>query len=327
MPLHDTILQEGMLVRPLWKDILAAVWLGIIIPGIVLNAFVLKERHRNIIQPSVQIQETQPVGRSILVRDPDGTQIRMDLDNYLTGVLLAEMPGDFHREALKAQSVAARTYTWKAYTTGGKHGDHSVCTDSACCQAYLSDASYLSRGGTQADLDKIRNAVLDTSCFVLLYDGELIDATYFSSSGGSTEAALEVWGTDYPYLRSVFSPEEVRTDTVIFSVEEFQALLETTFSDHADGWFGAVSYTDGGGVDTMEIGGKIYTGVELRSLLGLKSTDIRIRTDGQSVFITTRGYGHRVGMSQYGANTMAENGSTWQQILQHYYPGTILAPI
>ena len=315
-------------MRPLWKDILAAVWLGILLPGIVLNIFVLKEKHKQTqIGHAVQMQPVKMSGYDIPVRDPDGTRTGMDMDTYLTGVLLAEMPAEFHEEALKAQAVAARTYTWKAYTTGGKHGDGSVCTDSACCQAYMTEEAYLSRGGTPENLEKVRKAVQATSPMVLVHDGELIEATYFSSSGGRTEAAVEVWGTDYPYLQPVSSPEESPENAVSYTPSEFENSLGKTLSGNPKEWFGPVTYTKGGGVDTMEICGEAYTGVELRSLLGLRSTRFVMQAEEQSITIITTGYGHRVGMSQYGANAMAEEGSTWQSILQHYYPGTNVVPI
>lgn len=315
-------------MRPLWKDILAALWMGMILPGIVLNIFVLKERYREEEpMPTQQALTAQEPEISILVGDADGVCRYMDLDAYLTGVLLAEIPADFHEEALKAQSVAARTYTWKAHTTGGKHGDGSVCTDPACCQAYITQGSYLSRGGSHEDLEKVQKAVEATSDMVLAYDGELIEATYFSSSGGRTEAAVAVWGTDYPYLQAVSSPEEANPETVIFTREEFQQALGLPLSGDAAQWLGPVTYTEGGGVASMEIGGETFTGVQLRSLLALRSTAFQMQPAGDEIQITTKGYGHRVGMSQYGANAMAEQGSTWQQILQHYYPGTTLFPI
>lgn len=310
-------------MRPLWKDVLVAVWLGMILPGIVLNAFVLKERHKSLIQvQALQTDPVQPTGPSILVRNADGHCEIMELENYLKGVVLAEMPGSFHDEALKAQSVAARTYTWKAHTTGGKHGDGSICVDAFCCQAYLSEEDYLSLGGTQDHLDKVCNAVESTAGFVLSYEGELIEATYFSSSGGRTEAAVAVWGADYPYLQAVSSPEKVTVVTDFYDKEAFQKLLGFSSAEAPVEWFGDITYTEGGGINTIEICGEIYSGVRLRSLLGLRSTDFQIQPEEETIRITTRGYGHRVGMSQYGANTMAETGSTWQQILQHYYPCT-----
>ena len=314
-------------MRPLWKDILAAVWLGMIIPGITLNAFVLKDRQRHVQQiETVQAEVLQEP--QIPIRDPDGSRTYLPLNQYLTCVLLAEMPASFHPEALKAQAVAARTYTWKAFTTGGKHGDGSICTDSACCQAYISEECYLSGGGTQENLDKIQQAVHSTDPMVISYEGQLIEATYFSSSGGNTEAALAVWGTDYPYLQSVSSPEpDLMEVTITFTPEEFQNILGSELSINPDQWFDSITYTTGGGVDSVKIGSVVYTGLQLRSLLSLRSTAFRIQTDGEKIYITSRGYGHRVGMSQHGANAMAAMGKTWQQILQHYYPGTVLHPI
>lgn len=166
-----------------------------------------------------------------------------------------------------------------------------------------------------------------TTGMVLAYGGELIEATYFSSSGGSTESALAVWGTDYPYLQPVFSPEEIRTDTLIFTPEEFQKRLEKTLPGSLASWFGTVTYTEGGGVETLEICAESYTGTQLRQLLGLRSTDFEIHTDPTGIILTTKGYGHRVGMSQYGAHTMAEAGNTWQEILLHYYPGATLVSL
>ena len=314
-------------MRPLWKDILIAVWIGMIIPGIVLNAVVLKEKYEDRTQESIEYDVLEPA-ITVPVRNWDGTSSDMPLNRYLIGVLLAEMPASFHSEALKAQSVAARTYTWKAFINGGKHGDRSVCKDSACCQGFLSEDDYLSCGGTREDLLKVCRSVDATSTMVLSYAGDLIEATYFSSSGGTTEAAVAVWGAEYPYLQSVSSPEDnIEPVTCDFTADEFQKLLGKSLSGEPAQWFDAVTYTDGGGVATIEICGESYTGSMIREILALRSTAFQIMTNGQNISITTRGYGHRVGMSQHGANTMAEKGKTWQQILQHYYPGTQLHPI
>lgn len=314
-------------MRPLWKDVLTAIWLGMIVPGIVLNAFVLKQRHQQTQKISVvQMEKDVESGPFITVQATKDDSLEMELDTYLTGVVLAEMPAAFHEEALKAQAAAARTYTWKAHTTGGKHGDGSICTDASCCQAFITEESYLTRGGTVENLEKARQAVESTSPFVLTYEGELIEAIYFSSSGGSTEDALAVWGTEYPYLQAVSSPEETVVDTRIYTKPELEQCLGITLSEHPEEWFGAVTYTKGDGIASIEIGDETFTGTQLRAVLGLRSTDFEVETDGGNIIITTRGYGHRVGMSQYGANAMAESGSTWQKILQHYYPGAILVP-
>jgi stage II sporulation protein D len=180
-------------------------------------------------------------------------------------------------------------------------------------------------GGSEEALAEAKAAVEATSGLVLTYGGALIEATYFSCSGGSTEEAVAVWGTDFPYLRAVDSPGEENaahyTDTVSFTLGELEEKLGVKLQGN---WLGLISYTQGGGVDTVVIGGKTFTGKELRTVLGLRSTAFDLEISGDSVTITTKGFGHRVGMSQYGADAMAMSGSSFADILTHYYPGTTL---
>jgi len=318
-------------LRPLWKDILAAIWLGILVPGIVLNAAVLAKG--NLLQKADQTEVLEQTGMvpEIILRKTDGSLEPMDINTYLTGVLLAEIPAGFEAEALKAQAVAAGTYARKAAVTGGKHSDGSVCTDAACCQAFFTEAEYVSLGGTQDAVNRVAEAVSTVSPFVLVYEGELIEAVYFSCSGGTTESAVAVWGSDYPYLQSVDSPGEEESvyyeDTVCFQPEDFQRRLGRQLPEDTDRWFGAVTYTQGHGVATLEIGEELYTGVQLRSLLGLRSTAFEILAAEDVITVKTRGYGHRVGMSQYGANAMAREGASYVKILSHYYPGAAVVPM
>jgi stage II sporulation protein D len=218
--------------------------------------------------------------------------------------------------------VVARTYTLRSAEADYKHTQADVCTDHTCCQAYVEPESY--SGGASA-LDKVYAAVKATSGEVLTYGGELIEATYFSCSGGSTEDAVAVWGTDFPYLRAVDSPGEENAahheDTMQFTKQELEAKLGVKLTGN---WLGKTTYTTGGGVDTVQIGGKIFTGKQLRVLLGLRSTAFTIDAAGGEITITTRGFGHRVGMSQYGAEAMAVTGSNFEEILYHYYQGTQL---
>lgn len=327
-------------MRPLWKDILIALLMGLILPGILLNFAVMLLDSREALQvlegPPLETlpQEphpVDPVALSMRLRHPDGTVADMDMDAYLVGVVLAEMPASFEPEALKAQAVVARTYTRRAYVTGGKHGDGSICTQSNCCQAYITEEEYLQKGGSWESVDKIRSAVHATSGYVLTYEGALIEATYFSCSGGTTEDAAAVWGTDFPYLRSVESPGEENAayyiDTVCFTSREFQKALGLSLSGVPSQWLGAVNYTAGGGVDTMVIGGETFGGTKLRTLLGLRSTAFTMTADGDTITVTTKGFGHRVGMSQYGADAMAVTGSNYEQILAHYYQGTELTRV
>lgn len=263
----------------------------------------------------------------LTVKNRSGNLQQMTLENYLVGVVLAEMPADFESEALKAQAVVARTYTRKRME-GDKHGNASICMDPACCQSWRSPEDYLAEGGRQSAVDKVRQAVADTDGLVLRYEGKLIDATYFSCSGGSTEDAVAVWGQDVPYLQAVESPGEENaprfTDSVEFTAGEFAGKLGLSAEGDPADWFGSVIYTDGGGVDTMTIRGEVFSGVQLRSKLGLRSTAFEIKVSGNRITVTTRGFGHRVGMSQYGAQAMAREGSTCAEILAHYYTGTQL---
>lgn len=303
---------------------------GVVLPYMFLSFGVtLLERYRE--QPVAEAAlQTEPVIRPPAVSLPvrfrleNGSVQEMDMDTYLTGVVLAEMPASFEPEALKAQSCVARTYARKAYVTGGKHGDGSVCGSPSCCQGYTKPETYLEKGGTEEAVEKVRSAVADTSGKVLTYDGELIEATYFSCSGGRTEDAVAVWGTEFPYLQAVDSPGEEQaayyTDTKTFSVSEFAEALSLTGDPAA--WLGTATYTEGGGIHTMVIGGKTFTGTQLRSLLGLRSTSFSITVQTDKIMVHTRGYGHRVGMSQYGAEAMALSGSSWEEILFHYYRGT-----
>lgn len=319
-------------MKVLWKEICTAIFMGAIIPGMLLNisAIVLggNARELPITEIVPEAYETDRVTIPVSLRCADGSIKQMDMDEYITGVVLGEMPADFEIEALKAQSVAARTYTAKSVETGGKHGDGTVCTDYACCQAYLSEETYLAKGGTSENLEKVKKAVLDTSGYVLAYEGQLIEATYFSCSGGSTEDAASVWGTDYPYLQAVPSPGEENaehfSDTMQFSRSEFEKRIGCTLIGEPAGWFEIQSYTPGGGIESITICGEAYTGTTLRRLLKLPSTIITLSVEGDTIIISTKGYGHRVGMSQYGADAMAVNGSRYPDILEHYYPGTKL---
>ncbi len=257
----------------------------------------------------------------------DGILSEMDLEMYVIRVVLAEMPASFEMEALKAQAVASRTFALRTCADGQKHGG-AVCGSFACCQAYMTEAAYLERGWNPANVARVREAVEATAGQVLTYDGQWIRATYFACSGGCTEAAVDVWGKEYPYLQSVKSPGEEETvyytDTKAFTQEGFQEALGVALTGPAEMWFGQITYTISGGVDTMEIGDVTYRGTTLRSLLGLRSTIFEIVVSDEGITFITKGYGHRVGMSQYGAEAMALEGYDYKAILAYYYKGTEL---
>ena len=313
------------------KQLLGAFLLGVLMPLFVLRISGWTREARGA-QPETVVPTTEEVTAApyvppvcwlpVLTGD---TVVTMELDTYLVGVLSGEMPAYFEPEALMAQSVVARTYALRHHEKKSKHAGGAVCTDPGCCQAYVSETVYVERGGRETDVEKIRAAVKATSGYVLTFEGELIDATYFSCSGGRTENALAVWGEDIPYLQSVESPGEESaenfTKTVFLESETVQHLLGRELSGSPESWLGDVTYTQGGGVATAVIGGISYSGTELRRLLGLNSIAFSMEPEAEGIAVTTSGKGHRVGMSQEGAEAMALQGNTWQQILTHYYQG------
>ena len=265
-------------------------------------------------------------GFLLAVQTPDGVR-EMDLQNYLTGALLAEMPARFAPEAKKAQAVAIRTYALRACSSG-RHPDAAVCTDSACCLGWKDPAEAPAEARAAA-LDAVRA----TDALTVCYRGELIDATFFSCSGGRTEAAAAVWGSDLPYLQAVDSPGEEDaphdTDRVAVDLEEFCARLrredpQVCFPEAVGAWVGALTRTAGGGVDRIELGGRVFTGKQLRKLFSLRSTAFTLELGETQAVFTTRGYGHRVGLSQYGAEAMAKAGKGFEEILLWYYQGVAL---
>lgn len=254
----------------------------------------------------------------------------MSLEDYVLGALLGEMPTSFAPEALKAQAIAIRTYALRQYQYR-KHENAAVCTDPACCMNWVDPSEYEAQYGTEAFF-RAKKAIQDTDALAIYYMEEPICATFFSCACGKTEDASDVWGGEVPYLRSVDSPDEnapYGSETVCVSNTDFVQALQASnemavFPDNGGSWIGETTYTSGGGVETIELGGCIYTGVQLRGLFGLRSTDFSVIQQGNDIIFTTHGFGHRVGLSQYGADEMARNGKSYQEILQWYYSGVTI---
>lgn len=286
----------------------------------------------------VLIVESQPAEEETLLRLSTEQGVRqLTLQEYLVGVLLAEMPSSFGEEAMKAQVIAARTYTLRKLEQS-KHETFDLCSQSACCQAWIDGTALAEKLGSawQASLQKAQKAVDDTEGKVLLYGGSLIEAVYFSCSGGMTEDAAAVWGSEVPYLKPVMSPGEDHAPRALSQVRvplsQFQQLLTAenpavSLGENSVSWFGTVIKTPGDGVYAMEIGGERFLGTRLRSLFGLNSTRFTVAVEADAVVFEVSGFGHRVGMSQYGANAMAESGKTCEEILLHYYSGAEIGAV
>ena len=278
-------------------------------------------------------------GVQLAVKNGDAVEI-MALDVYLQGVVRGEMPASFELEALKAQAAAERTYIYYQLAAGRKeaHPNADVCTDPSCCNAWLSEEAAREKWGGDFDgwESRIEEAVAATDGQVALYDGQPILAVFHSSSAGKTAGAGDVWSGDMPYLRSVDSPEGEETVPNYYSAAEFtaaeakallaQAHPELTFSGGPDKWFGAVEKDESGRVGTVEVCGAPLRGVEVRRIFSLRSACFTIDAAADRVTFRVTGYGHGVGMSQYGANELARQGRTWQEILLWYYADIAIGP-
>ena len=268
----------------------------------------------------------------------DGKENReMTVAAYLPGVVRGEMPASFELEALKAQAVTARTYIYYKIATGGKasHPDADVCTSPDCCSAYTDADKAAAKWGDKAAENeaRIQQAVTDTDGQVLLYGGEPIFAAFHSSSNGVTANSGDVWVKDLPYLVSVASPEGEEVPNYYsvktFSAEEFQktftaACPEAKFGDDPASWVQDAKRNDSDRVETVKIGGVKVEGTQVRSIFSLRSASFTVECSEKEVTFRVTGYGHGVGMSQYGANELARQGKTWQEILQWYYTGVTI---
>ena len=264
----------------------------------------------------------------------------IDFEDYVKGVVSGEMPSDFHMEALKAQSVAARTYSLarvlKAEDSGNPsaHPGAPLC-DSTHCQVYRSKDELSALKGDAWMKDgwkKVSKAVDDTKGELLYYNGELVQqALFHSSSGGKTENSEDVFASAIPYLVSVDSPYEEnathQNEKHSFSIEEFSNKIKSAYPSISFGNITSsnieiVSHSSGGRVEKMRIGNGILEGRSVREALGLASANFTVKINDNTITFTTNGSGHGVGMSQYGADGMAEKGYDYKDILTHYYSGT-----
>jgi len=269
--------------------------------------------------------------------------MELELEEYVIGVVAAEAPAAFEMEALKAQAIAARTYAlWRKSIYGDKgcpeHIGAIVCTSHLHCQEWLSTEELRERHGKKwmkQYLPRIEEAVESTKGIIMTYNMQPIEPLYHSASGGITENSEDVFARTVPYLRSVSSPYEedspVLVDSYKITIKDFVAKIKAKYKDLKINAKKIASEIDifeksvGGNIKKIKIGNKELTGGEVRELLGLRSANFSIDVKDKDICFTTRGYGHGVGMSQWGANGMAKQGSTFSEILEHYYQGISLS--
>lgn len=278
-------------------------------------------------------------GTISLLHKKTGEVEQVKLDDYLCNVVSAEMPATFEQEALKAQAIVARTYTiYKILNK--KHDNADICDDSTCCQAWISKEDRLAKweeDQRESNWQKICNAVNDTSGKIITYENKPIDAFFHSNSGGITEVPVNVWGgTGYPYLQSVeTSGEDAYTQyssEVVLSQEELINKLKEKYTDISIDFANSddikiLEYTESTRVKTVKFGNHEISGVEARTLFGLKSTNFEITMDGDNIKFSVKGYGHGVGMSQTGADSMAKQGKNAEDIIKHFYTGVEITEV
>ena len=258
----------------------------------------------------------------INLQKKDGSVIKIELEEYLVGVVGAEMPALFNSEALKAQAIIARTYALKANSKG------RTLRDNESNQSYKTNSELKSMwgGNYQTYFNKVKKAVNETEGMVLTYNGNYIEAVYHSTSNGVTESSVNVWGNYYPYLVSVSSQYDNLNVSFIKNIEiSYQEISNKLgFNINKDTNIELNGKTSGNRVESVKIEDHVYKGIDFRNILGLRSADFDIEYTDNGIVFTTRGYGHGVGLSQYGANGMAKNGYNYEAILKHYYPGVRL---
>lgn len=267
---------------------------------------------------------------------------KMDIETFLYGVVASEMSSDFSEEALKAQAVAARTYIiYKIENniTQG-HNGADICTNSNHCQAYASYEELKNKKGDEwmnNSYPKIKQAVDDTKGHILTYDNKAILPLYFSTSSGKTENSEEVFSAQYPYLKSVSSPYEEQSPKYYtekkINKNDFVNLLKKNYSsisissENLNNTVKILDRTTAGSVNTIQVGNKKITGRNMRTIFGLNSSNFDLGFNGDTVIFKVKGYGHGVGMSQWGAEGMAQKNYKYDEILFHYYTDTQIKDI
>ena len=268
-----------------------------------------------------------------LLHKKSGEVEQVNLDEYLCNVVSAEMPASFEVQALEAQAIVARTYTiFKILNK--KHDNADICDDSTCCQAWIAKEDRLARweeNNRDTYWQKITDAVNNTKGKIITYENQPINAFFHSNSGGTTEIPLNVWGgSGYPYLQVVEtsgeeaysqykSEVELTYDEILNKIKHKYQDISIDFSN--DESVKILEYTESGRVKTIRFGNHDISGVEARTILGLKSTNFEISKSDEKIKFSVKGYGHGVGMSQTGADSLAKQGKNSEDIIKHFYTG------
>jgi len=320
-------------MKKLLLTILGFVLLCFAIPMIFTKKYNNQEKIAEVIQENKEYDYKQ-YNNIKLLHANTGVIEEIALDEYLYGVVSAEMPANFEKEALKAQATVARTYTIYKIENGSKHEGADICDLASCCQAWISKENRFEKWNEterEANWEKIVSAVEDTKGKIITYEGRPINAFFHSNSGGSTETATNVWGgSNLPYLQTVatagedaytqYSSEVTFTkEEMINKIKEYHADIQINFEE--ENAISILEKTESGRVKTIKFGNLEISGVEARTIFGLKSAMFTFFIEGENITFKVLGYGHGVGMSQTGADSMAKLGNDYEEIIKHYYTG------
>ena len=295
-----------------------------------INVQNVAEVQENIVEITYNYEEYNNIK---LLHKEENKVEEIGLDEYLYGVVSAEMPASFEYEALKAQAVVARTYTiYKIVNNDGKHDGADICDDSTCCQAWISEKDRKAQwkeDERESNWRKIVNAVNSTQGKIITYEGKPINAFFHSNSGGETEVPVNVWGgSGYPYLQSVETSGEDAysqySSEAEFSKKEFEDKIKEIHSDFEIDYskkdcIKIEEYTEGNRVKTIKVGNLELSGVEIRTIFGLRSANFEVSVENERIKFKVTGYGHGVGMSQTGADSLAKEGKDYEDIIHHFY--------
>lgn len=327
-------------MRKIFVIIICIIILIFVIPVIFTN--------RRVLNTSMKIEEKKEKDKEIEIIDYDYSKYKtikllhkdeekveeVNLDEYIACVTSAEMPATYDIEALKAQAIVARTYTIYKITTSKKHEIADICDKSTCCQAWISKEDRLKKWDEDkrvSNWNKILKAVNETAGKIITYEGKPINAFFHANSGGKTEVPFYVWGgTGYPYLQVVETSGEDAysqySSEAKFTKKEF---IEKVKKEHEDfkinfeekNCIEIINRDESNRVVTVKIGNLNLSGVETRTLLGLRSANFTVEIKENEVLFKVIGYGHGVGMSQTGADALAKQGKNYEEIIKHFYTG------
>nr|WP_241211391.1 stage II sporulation protein D [Amphibacillus jilinensis] len=335
---------EGFIIKPIskehnvFKPILIVLMILIIVALGLPSSIVLLSSKEPL--PSQTLVDDQSIEHdlneesviTVNVERSETDQVEsVPLEQYVISVVASEMPADFELEALKAQALAARTYIVQYLMATGSLDSDKTITDTVQHQVYRSEEELKALWGADFNwkYEKISEAVTVTTGEILTYNDALITPAFFSTSNGKTENAQDYWENELPYLISVDSEWDKDSprflDQKSIPIDEVEQSLGITIHEIVSS--PRMTYTESDRVQTVELGGQVFTGREIREKLDLKSTDFTIEQKDDHLVFTTKGFGHGVGMSQYGANGMAKEGKDYSDIVLHYYQGVDISMI